>query len=380
MPPVLPVFSPNFIMYCMGLASYVEPMFLQNNNQHDATITVIIPAYNEQEHIEKTINSLFDQTVQPEKIVVVDDGSIDETKRTVEKLGEIQILRNIHRKGKAESINRALDAVNTDLVMILDADTVLEETFIEKSKKTLSEKNIVAASGFVTPSKNSSNAAIRVARAVEDYYGQTTLKRGQTLMNGLFVVSGCCAVFKTSVLKEFYIPTETVTEDLDLTWMMELQGYRTGLIEAHAYTLEPKGLPEYVSQIKRWYMGFFQCLHKHGSKILSKKPLTFTVSLILVECLLFSILWAAILGIFFSSLWFNGELLHLRSFITLLLGVDLIIVCFPALIKACKKKALTEFLAGIPVYYSLRIVNTFVWWITLIEWAFGFYTPWKKSH
>ena len=62
MPPIMPSFAPNFLMYCMGLASYVEPMFVRESNGDDLSVTAIIPAFNEEKNIERTIKSVYSQT------------------------------------------------------------------------------------------------------------------------------------------------------------------------------------------------------------------------------------------------------------------------------------------------------------------------------
>jgi cellulose synthase/poly-beta-1,6-N-acetylglucosamine synthase-like glycosyltransferase len=380
MPLILPAFTPNYIMYCLGLASYVEPMFVPALEDDNFTVTAIVPAFNEEQHIARTLESLLNQTKRLNGVIVVDDGSTDSTFEVARKFSEVQVLRNIRRIGKAESINRALDLVYTDLVMIVDADTVLEESFTEKTVKAFIDTDVAAASGFVIPSEKSVNKAIVKARVVEDFYSQTTLKRGQNMVNGLFVVSGCCAIFRTSILKQLRVPTGTVTEDLDLTWLLELEGHRTALIESYASTIEPKGLGKYVDQISRWYTGFFQCLHKHGLKVLSSKPLTLTVTFIFIECLVFTLLWVAALGLLVPIPWLVDEIYYLRRFVLAMLGVDLITVCFPAVLKAHSAGVLKDFLSGLPIYYSLRVVNTIVWWVTLVEWLFGWKAVWRKSH
>ncbi|MEM2914650.1 MAG: glycosyltransferase family 2 protein, partial [Candidatus Bathyarchaeia archaeon] len=241
------------------------------------------------------------------------------------------------------------------------------------------DEDVAAANGFVIPDARSANAALRKARVVEDIYAQSTLKRGQNAVNGLFVISGCCAVFRTKVLKRFGFPNDTVTEDLDLTWLMLQDGYRTSLINSYARTLEPRGLKEYVAQIKRWYMGFFQCLAKHGSRIFLSKPLTFTLLLVLLESLIFTFFWAATIWLIFASPWLSGGLDFLRWFALTLIAVDIAIVCFPAVFKAKSAGVHWAFLSGLPVYYFLRIVNTFVWWSTFAEWLFGYGIVWRKS-
>jgi len=377
MPPLLPAFSPNFIMYCLGLASYIEPMFHEASQEPSLTITAIVPAFNEDTAIGRTLESLLHQTLDLEDVIVVDDGSVDRTSEVARGFKKVRVLRNPRHLGKAESINLALNLVDTELVMIVDADTVLEKSFTEKAIIAFIDEEVAAACGFVIPSTESRNTAIKNARVVEDFYAQTTLKRGQNMMNGLFVISGCCAIFRTSILKPLGIPTGTVTEDLDLTWSLELEGHRTALIDAYANTLEPEGLKEYVAQIRRWYMGFFQCLAKHRSKVFISKPLTLTVAFILVECLVFSLFWVATVAFFVAAPLLVDELAFLRWFSLIVFVVDITTVSFPAVFKAHSVGALRDFLSGLPIYYFLRVLNAFVWWATFVEWIFGLGITWR---
>jgi cellulose synthase/poly-beta-1,6-N-acetylglucosamine synthase-like glycosyltransferase len=378
MPPELPHFGPNFVMYCLGLATYIEPDFAMQSSDNP-TLTAIVPAFNEEKSIGKTLESLLNQTRKLKQIIVVDDGSTDRTSEVVKNFRNVILIRNHQRIGKAESINRALKIVSTDFVTIVDADTVLDESFAEESLKTFVEEDVVAANGFVIPDTRSVNAALRKARLVEDIYAQSTIKRGQNSVNGLFVISGCCAVFRTKVLKRFGFPSDTVTEDLDLTWLLLQNCYKTSLINSYAHTLEPRGLKEYIAQIKRWYMGFFQCLAKHGSRIFLSKPLTFTILLILLESLIFTFFWASIIGLIIVSPWLSGELDFLRWLVLTLIVVDVVTVCFPAVFKAKSAGVHWAFISGLPVYYFLRIVNTFVWWSTFAEWLFGYGIIWQKT-
>ncbi len=380
MPPIMPPFAPNFLMYCMGLASYVEPMFLKESNGDDLSVTAIIPAFNEEKNIERTIKSVFSQTKRARKIIIIDDKSTDGTLKVLNKFHSLTIIKNNRRLGKAASINQVLSLIETDLALIVDADTELEATFIEKACKEFSEKDIVAVSGFVLPSESSPNTFIKNARLVEYVYSQTTLKKGQNMINGLFVLSGCCSVFKTSIIQQTGFPEDTVTEDLDLTWLLELNGYRTSTIDAYASTVEPKGLIAYISQIRRWYMGFFQCLSKYNTALFSKNPLTLTVSLLLFESLVFTILWASMIVLLFMTPFLTNELSTLKWLLFNMIGIDLFTVCFPAFFKGIEMGSLRDLILGIPIFYSLRIVNAVVWWVTFVEWIFSYNIKWVKTH
>jgi cellulose synthase/poly-beta-1,6-N-acetylglucosamine synthase-like glycosyltransferase len=379
-PPLMPSFAPNFIMYCIGLASYVEPMFVKESNGNNLSVTAIIPAFNEEKNIERTINSVSSQTKRVRNIVVIDDNSTDNTLNVLNKFPFLTVIKNNWRMGKAAGINRVLSSIETDLTLIVDSDTEIESTFVEKACKEFSEKDIVAVCGFVIPSESSANTLIKNARLVEYLYSQTTLKKGQNMINGLFVLSGCCSIFKTSIIQQTGIPDDTVTEDLDLTWLLELSGYRTSIIDAYASTVEPKGLIAYISQIKRWYMGFFQCLSKYNTTIFHKNPLTFTISLLLLESLIFTIIWASMIALMILTPFLKNDLSFLKWLLLNMIGIDLFTVCFPSFFKGIEMGSLRNLISGIPIFYSLRIINAVVWWTTLVEWLFSYNINWEKTN
>jgi cellulose synthase/poly-beta-1,6-N-acetylglucosamine synthase-like glycosyltransferase len=374
---MLPPFSPNILMYILGLIDYLRELFHRaKENTKNYTVSAIIPTKNEADTLAGTIESLLKQSVRLNQIIVIDDASTDESNQIAKSYKNILVLKNDNSLGKALSINRILNYVNSDLVAIIDGDTELENTFIQRVMKKFDSENVAAVSGFVVPSKQSENAAIRRARVIEDYYSQSTLKRGQDLISGLFVVSGCCALYRTKILKRYNIPEDTLTEDLDLTWQLQRTGYKVSFTNAYAYTTEPKTISEYRSQIKRWYAGFFQSLKKHGLNLLDSVPLTFTLSLIIIECLFFTLFWLAIIGLATLSLILGGEFAIFRTILYIFLGVDLFTVCFPAILRAYRTNYLTEFLLGIPPYYLIRLLNAMVWWGTLTEWLFEWNPGW----
>jgi cellulose synthase/poly-beta-1,6-N-acetylglucosamine synthase-like glycosyltransferase len=377
---MLPPFSPNILMYILGLIDYLRELFLKvKDNPKNYTVSAIIPIKNEADTLASTIESLQMQSIKLKQIIVIDDASTDESNQIAKAYKNILVLENDHSLGKARSINSTLNFVNSDLVAIIDGDTTLEQTFIERVMKKFNSENVAAVSGFVVPSKKSENVAIRRARVIEDYYSQSTLKRGQDLIGGLFVVSGCCAIYRTNTLKQYNIPEDTLTEDLDLTWQLQRTGYHVSFTNAYAYTTEPKTISEYRRQIKRWYAGFFQSLKKHGSNLLDSLPLTLTLLLIIIECLFFTLFWVSIIGLATLSLILGGEFAIFRTILYLFLGIDLFTVCFPAIIIAYKTHYLAEFLIGIPPYYLIRLLNAIVWWGTLTEWLFDWNPGWGDT-
>ncbi len=127
-------------------------------------------------------------------------------------------------------------------------------------------------------------------------------------------------------------------------------------------------------------MGFFQCLSKYNTTLFRKNPLTLTVSLLLLESLFFTILWASMIVLLFLTPFLKNELSILKWLLLNMIGIDLFTVCFPAFFKGIEMGSLRDLISGIPVFYSLRIVNAVVWWVTFVEWLFSYNIKWGKTH
>ncbi len=107
-------------------------------------ITVIIPCYNDGKYILETLNSVLKQTVLPERIIIVDDGSTSETVHILKSIQNelVQVMYQTNQ-GVCAARNNAITEVETSYVLTLDADDVFEPTFIEKSKPILDQNSSV---------------------------------------------------------------------------------------------------------------------------------------------------------------------------------------------------------------------------------------------
>jgi len=126
------------------------------------SITVIIPAHNEEETIRQTIESLLSQNIKPDRIVVVLDRCSDETEKIVDELSQThnEITKIVKKTTKyehtfmkafviAETINVALNLKNfSDFIMIANADSIYSKNYIEESLKILNEDKNCGLVGY----------------------------------------------------------------------------------------------------------------------------------------------------------------------------------------------------------------------------------------
>ncbi len=108
-----------------------------------AKVDVVIPAFNEEHTIPFYLSSLARQTLKPQRVILVDDGSHDETLQCAEsfcKANKIELI-SIRRKasiGKTPTIKRQAREFDSDVEFILDADTILESpNYIERTVQEL---------------------------------------------------------------------------------------------------------------------------------------------------------------------------------------------------------------------------------------------------
>ncbi|MCW2119435.1 glycosyltransferase family 2 protein [Flavobacterium sp. 7A] len=99
-----------------------------------SNVTVVIPCYNDGKYIAEALQSIYNQTLLPEKIIIVDDGSGMETQKMLAKINHplLQIIRQ-ENQGVSVARNSAIAIAQTDFIVNLDADDYYESTFIEKA-------------------------------------------------------------------------------------------------------------------------------------------------------------------------------------------------------------------------------------------------------
>lgn len=237
----------------------------------ELSVTVVVPAWNEEDCIADTIRGLQAQTYDI-KIIVVDDCSTDSTGDIARSMG-VRVIRPDSNTGtKTQALNVALPEVDTDLFICVDADTQLEPRAIYELVKSFADPKVAVASGLVI-SKNSSNFW-ETSRGAEYLCSQSVVKAAQNNANCVLVASGCFMAVRTDLLREFGGYKErTMAEDMDLTWEFIEAGYRVDFNQkAICRVIDPHNWYTYHKQVGRWYHGFAQCIKVRKFDLFSKNP------------------------------------------------------------------------------------------------------------
>jgi cellulose synthase/poly-beta-1,6-N-acetylglucosamine synthase-like glycosyltransferase/peptidoglycan/xylan/chitin deacetylase (PgdA/CDA1 family)/spore germination protein YaaH len=230
------------------------------------SVSVIIAAYNEEKVIARTIRALLESNYPDLEIIVVDDGSADQTSAVVtEAFGSdprVQLFRKPNG-GKASALNRGLLAAKGEIMVSLDADTLFAPDTISRLARHFADPAVGAVSGNVRVG-NAHNILTRW-QSLEYITAQNFDRRGYDLLNCITVVPGAVgALRRRAVIDVGGYTHDTLAEDTDLTWKMRRAGWRiVNDNSALAYTEAPESLRNLAKQRFRWAFGTLQCLWKH---------------------------------------------------------------------------------------------------------------------
>jgi glycosyltransferase involved in cell wall biosynthesis len=301
------VFSPNSLLSVIGLMRGPDTTRpTPKDDWREATVDLIIPAFNEKENIVRCLESVRRQTLQPRRIVLVDDGSSDDTAararafRYVHGL-PITVLRRGKSIGKTPTIKEQARALDSDVLFILDADTVLEsDNYIERTVQELYQAvGIASVCGMVLPLRQRDRRAAEESPGVQSFleafpffrlnarrsrwrtlatgitnlyrevlylFLQRFVYRGQMALFGtLCNPVGCAVAYRRRYLRALFDEVEptlgddlTNSEDIFIGFAMVNEGYRNiQLADVRARTVEPE-VQKLPKQLSLWSSAFLQ--------------------------------------------------------------------------------------------------------------------------
>jgi len=163
-------------------------------------VSVLIPAYNEQENIRATVESILRSTHARREIIVIDDGSTDKTGDIVRQVildhsAEPIRLVQVENSGKARALNHGLEAARYDICAVLDADAVLDPEALTNFIWHFSDPKIGAVAGKVGTTQ--STRTLDLFQALEYAIGQNIDKRAVSVLGAVGVVPGPAGALRT---------------------------------------------------------------------------------------------------------------------------------------------------------------------------------------
>jgi cellulose synthase/poly-beta-1,6-N-acetylglucosamine synthase-like glycosyltransferase len=243
-------------------------------------VAVLIPAYNEEKVIERTVRAALRSDYPGLHVIVIDDGSTDNTLEVARRAfvdeqasGQVLILTKPN-SGKAEALNFGLEHLRDEEIFVgIDADTVIARNAISRLVPHFLNPKVAAVAGNAKVG-NRVNLWTRW-QALEYITSQNFERRALNVLGAVSVVPGAIGAWRTSAVREAGgYHTDTVAEDADLTMALLRNGYRVEYEDlALAYTEAPINANGLMRQRFRWSFGILQSVWKHRAVFARKGAL-----------------------------------------------------------------------------------------------------------
>ncbi|MFI9232268.1 glycosyltransferase [Streptomyces rimosus] len=229
------------------------------------SVSLVIPAHNEESSIAETLRSCHQQSYPIDQIIVIADNCSDRTAEIARSMGAAVIEGKGGSKALAQ--NLALPRITSDAVVALDGDATLSPRAVELMMDTLRS----GCAGTCTSARPKDTSTIYSQyRTLYHAISNGWARPMQDVLQRQLVLSGMANCHRMDVLRAAGgFPDHTITEDFNLTWMLHRGDHRVRFTPgAFVYTQEPTSWAELVSQMHRWTAGFAQTMVRHRAPLL----------------------------------------------------------------------------------------------------------------
>ncbi len=263
---------------------------------HDASflpmVSILVPAYNEGAVIQGSIRSLLKLDYPRYEIIVIDDGSRDDTYQKASTFAgmhahvEVRVIRK-QNAGKARALNTGIAAARGEFVLCMDGDSALHPGSLRAAVRHLANPDVGAVAGSVKV-VNRTNL-LSTLQALEYVEGLNMVRAAQGFFRLVNIIPGPIGIFRVRALKGVGgYDHDTFAEDCDLTLKLLSEGWQIHYEpEAIAYTEAPEKLLDLLKQRYRWTRGILQAIRKHGHSLISPRHrgvgVTFTLWYMIFE-------------------------------------------------------------------------------------------------
>jgi cellulose synthase/poly-beta-1,6-N-acetylglucosamine synthase-like glycosyltransferase/peptidoglycan/xylan/chitin deacetylase (PgdA/CDA1 family)/spore germination protein YaaH len=234
-------------------------------------VAVLVPAFNEEKVIERTVRSVLASDYPNLRVIIIDDGSKDGTTEVAQTAfaaeivaGKVLVLTKPNG-GKAQALNYGLQFVTEEIYVGIDADTIIDKRAVSRLLPHFEDASVAAVAGNAKVG-NRVNIWTRW-QALEYITSQNFERRALNVFGAVTVVPGALGAWRTERVREAGLyHTDTVAEDADLTMNLLERGYHVVYEDlALAYTEAPTNANGLMRQRFRWSFGILQAVWKRRS-------------------------------------------------------------------------------------------------------------------
>ncbi len=264
-------------------------------------VSIIVPVYNEGKVVRESIMSLLRLDYSNYEIIVVNDGSTDDTAAVAKTLvgyqkgvyGEVKIsLINKPNGGKARALNAGISYSKAEIVLCMDGDSQLSEDSIRMAVRHFSDPDIGAVAGNVKVMNR--RKLFTDLQALEYIEGLNMARAAQSYFKLVNIIPGPIGLFRRKAIEDAgYYSSDTFAEDADLTLKILAHNWKIYYEpRAISYTEAPEKLHQLLKQRYRWTRGILQAIRKHKA-LLINPTINFGDSIILWMMFYEALIWPA---------------------------------------------------------------------------------------
>lgn len=350
----------------------------EEESDFNPKVSLMIPAHNEEKIIVRAIETALETNYPNKEILIIDDGSTDATYNLALPYHRKGLIKLIHREtasgSKAGALNYGVLFATGDIVISVDADTMVERNSLREIVKPLKDQEISAVSGNIRifGGEHGANNLIVKFQQYEYFVNLELGRRYAALIGTLLIISGAFGAFRKKYVTSLgaYDP-DTITEDFDITFKMKKLGKRIVFADkAIAWTFVPETWRAWRRQRLRWTRGQAETLWKHRN-LFSGSGFGWIYVLAIYD-----MLFIDIIVLFVRTFWMFVLLSNYSNtllYITLLMVLLYILMEIYALAMACLMSGDFEYfklvyLAPFMVliyrpYYSFVRLKSYIDWV-----------------
>ncbi len=253
-----------------GLLFFITREWKERETPSDSCppVTILMAAHNEEKVIGSTVSHLFQLDYPCYEVIVVDDGSTDNTAAILREMAaaepRLRLVRLLNNMGKAVALNAGVRAARHEIIVTIDADSYLDKEALRWLVRHFTRN---PRTGAVTGNPRVLNRTSLLARIQTAEYSSIIgmIKRTQSIWGRLMTVSGVLAAYRLAALVDVnFWSTDSVTEDIDITWKLQRRSWEVHYEpRALVWVLVPETLRGLWKQRLRWSRGGIEVLRKN---------------------------------------------------------------------------------------------------------------------
>lgn len=278
---------------------YITKYTIENKNGYYPFISIIVPVYNEGKVLQGSIDSLLELDYPNYEIIIVNDGSKDDTAKVAEKIVGYKQGRNSLVKvslinkpngGKSKALNAGIQYSNADFVLCMDGDSQLSTNTLKMGIRHLADPEVGAVAGNVKVLNR--KKFFTDLQALEYIEGLNMPRSAQGYLKMVNIIPGPIGIFRKEAIQDAgYYASDTYAEDADLTLKILAAGWKIHYEpNSIAITEAPEKLHQLLKQRYRWTRGILQAIRKHKKYIINP-TLNFNNTLVLWSMFYESLIW-----------------------------------------------------------------------------------------